>query len=200
MANGPWPTWACDQPHCSILLPSGQGEGVHFSLVVSCFHLQSHAHSAGCTGDTIAFCLIILQSAKMQPQPEHHLHSLRGVDSSVVRIPSGDLDQRRTSTGKAGLTLLRVQQTEDTPQSATRLTTRMPNMRPAAGRQSRGRWPTRYTCRRGRYWIASARCGVSMDADPDRSAIVRASLRMRLSAGAPRASSRGAGCSGRRGR
>jgi hypothetical protein len=36
-----------------------------------------------------------------------------------------------------------------------------------------------HNIRRGRYWIASATCGASMRALPTRSAIVRASLRMR---------------------
>jgi len=36
-----------------------------------------------------------------------------------------------------------------------------------------------YMARRGRYWIASARCAVSIRSLPARSAIVRASFRMR---------------------
>lgn len=36
-----------------------------------------------------------------------------------------------------------------------------------------------YMMRRGRYWRASARCGVSISASPARSAMVRASLRIR---------------------
>lgn len=36
-----------------------------------------------------------------------------------------------------------------------------------------------HTCQRGRYWIASARCAVSMRSAPIRSAMVRASLRVR---------------------
>ena len=39
--------------------------------------------------------------------------------------------------------------------------------------------PLTYTCQRGRYWIASARCAVSMRSEPARSAMVRASLRVR---------------------
>jgi len=36
-----------------------------------------------------------------------------------------------------------------------------------------------YNCRRGRYWMASARCAVSIRSEPARSAMVRASFRTR---------------------